>query len=151
MIATHGNEDVLTTCDGETRQRYEPGELFGHDLKDVHFAFVSACYSAAGADGQRTIDKLVAAGCDVAIGFNAEVDIDESQAFEKDLVLRLIRRGSPIEKAARDGAHAFPSDKFVRGTASSPINQDGVVQVRRAPGIPEDESLWPPRYGCSTN
>jgi len=148
LFSTHGNEGLLTVRGDLLTQRYEPSKLFGRDLKDVHFAFASACYSGVKSGGQSVLKQLIAAGCDVAVGFSAEVDIAECDDFEL-VTLALLARGAPIEKAARDAGAAISKTTYSRGSCA-PI-QGATIVVERAPRIDETESLYPPRYGCSTN
>jgi hypothetical protein len=146
LLTTHGAPGSLSVHDGTGRISYDPKDTFGRSLVDVHFALVSACSSGAGEPS--VAEKLVAAGCDVVLGFAKPVGIAESEDFEK-LSLVLLSLGAPIEKASRDAArlvHPFHLELPERGD-----HVESCLVVKRAAGIPEDETLWPPRYGCSTN
>ncbi len=146
LLTTHGEPGSLSVHDGTGRIPFDPKETFGRSLVDVHFALVSACSSGAGEPS--VAEKLVAAGCDVVLGFAKTVGIAEGNDFEK-LALALLSLGAPIEKASRDAARLVHPLHPGVPEGGAPI--DGCLVVKRAPGIPEDETLWPPRYGCSTN
>ena len=146
LLTTHGSPGWLAIHDGTGRVSYDPKVTFGRSLVDVHFAIVSACSSGAGEPS--VAEKLVAAGCDLVLGFGTTVGIPEGDDFEK-LALALLSLGAPIEKASRDAARLVHPLHPELPEGGAPI--ESCLVVKRAPGIPEDETLWPPRYGCSTN
>jgi hypothetical protein len=148
LISTHGGDGVLLVRGELVTQSYRPSDVFGRDLKDVHFAFVSACSSGAGGP-ESVVDQLVAAGCDVVVGFRAKVEIEEADAFET-VTVALLARGCPIPKAALDAGEALSTTSYHKGTCA-PIRGSQMIYTQRGAGIDDSESLWPPRYGCSTN
>jgi hypothetical protein len=142
----------------------------GGGLKDLHFAIFDSCHSGdpSSVDGGPSLCRsLCNAGCDIAIGFAPTPTIAELPTWHRE-ALGMLAKGTPIEKAARDAARisfkvrypgkatltgrgldlAIAEDRARAGDAKS-IAASMVVE--RAPGIPSDESLWPPRYGNSTN
>lgn len=159
LISTHGNVGRLTVHGDGMVKRYTPSEVFKRDLKDVHFAFVSACCSGGTYDEvtkttkTSVVDQMIAAGCDVAVGFTFPADMQEADDFEK-VTMALAARGCPITKAAIDAGKAIETAKlqYDRGTVSKPLRGEEMIVRKCAAGIsPEKETLWPPRYGCSTN
>jgi hypothetical protein len=165
--------------DGITGRYFSPG-----DLRDLHFAILLICDGAIeDPDGRSFASQLRDAGCDVAIGFRATVDVGESRRF-RDVLLRLVSDGAPVEKAARDAVRVTfrqgnpqpthflfvktgtraPTDPEMdalidqeRATPADPKVNWGIkslassIVVERGPGIPADESMWPPRHGNAAN
>ncbi len=153
LLSTHGDHGVLTVRGELATEVYRPSELFGHDLKDVHFAFVSACRSGSNGGEKKTrsaLEQMIASGCDVAIGFLYPAGIQEADDFEQ-VALALMARGCPIAKAAIDAGTAIATIDYPRGEKNVPIRGEEMIVRLSAPGIGEDETLWPPRHGCSTN
>ena len=193
LVQTHGNVDSVWFFKGDPSTPWKEGApedgitgqyFSAGDLKDMHFAVALICDGAIpDAKGHSFVSSLRDAGCDVAIGFAATINVAETQRF-RDVFLRFITEGSPVEKAARDATRitfAFehpqpkdflgikvgtraPSDAEMnalidkeRNTPADPNVDYGIkslassIVVERGPGIAADESMWPPRYGNSTN
>jgi hypothetical protein len=150
VLQTHGYSGTVGFYDGTDERMYEPTP---GTLKDVHFAFASCCETDLEYSNGSFCDKLVNAGCDVVIGYENEVFVEEGQDFVA-ATMALLTRGDPIQKTAEDMKTPVGANyelRYKRWNQKRAKSVAECMHVKFGHGIPPSESLWPPRYGNSKN